>query len=155
MRPDRLRRVDELLRERPPMVQAPGELHDRVMFRVESVRPMRIAPAAARRSPGPSWLKVAACLALFTAAGVGLRDFLNEPAAPELPPVAIVKTSSPISPLPRIDPTRIDPTPLLSPARTITASLQQPLMNEAKSVIEDTKRAADFVVSCLPFTSAR
>ena len=154
MRSDRLRRVDELLRERPPMASAPGELHDRVMFRVESARPLRLAPAAAR-TPGPGWLKVAACLALFTATGVGVRDLLNEPAAPELPPVAIVKTSSPISPLPRIDPTRIDPTPLLSPARTITASLQQPLMNEAKSVIEDTKRAADFVVSCLPFTSAR
>jgi hypothetical protein len=122
------------------------------MLHVMGSRGLRAAPPRARQHAGPGWLKVAASLALLTVTAVALRDQLIDQPAPAAPAQPVIARATPV----RSAPARVETMPLIgSAARTITASLQQPLMDEAQSVVEDTRRAADFVVSCLPFTSSR
>lgn len=129
-----------MLRERPPLRAAPRGLHDRVMLDVAAMQPER----PQRKQAGPGWVKVAACLALVSAGVWSLEGLLGENR--RTPMVQLTAASEPVR-------TGAERVPVRMPtARTISTSLERPLMNEAQSVLDDTRRAADFVVSCLPFT---
>ncbi len=125
------------------MRAAPNGLHGRVMIEVIHTRPA----AKSAGSVGAGWLKVAACLALLGGAAWSVETW-TEWTEHALEHSARSEATGPHGL------GWADPAPALIPsARTISVSLQQPLMNEAQSVLDDTRRAADFVVSCLPFTA--
>jgi hypothetical protein len=134
--------VEQKLRTPPPMAPAPARLHARVMAQIAAAkrpeagigRPVQLIRFA---------LPAAACIAAAAAAALYFAS-LPVP-APVHPPIAQADRAAITS--------VVDPTPLILPAAQFLAnSLDQHLADEAQSVLEDTRKAADFVVSCLPFT---
>jgi hypothetical protein len=128
----------------PALVPAPSRLHARVMARIEGLsaqthpaRSLNIARFA---------LPAAACIASASAAAL-LLSRPNVPAAPQQTIAQGVRAPA--------DPASIamvDPAPIFFPAaQFLAASLDEHIANEARSVLDDTRAAADFVVSCLPF----
>jgi hypothetical protein len=133
---ERLDQIDEMLRDSAPVRPAPAGLRAGVMSAIFEER------SAPRRAPVFSRAALAAAAAIAVAGGVLLMRPAAAPiAAPLVPPNTVAAAP------------QLDPTPALLPAvRFVATSLDEPIARETESVLEDTRRAADFVVSCLPFT---
>lgn len=133
-----LGRLDELLASPPPMAPAPVGLHARVMAQIRDGRAIRRGFRLARVG---IYTGLAAALALGAIIG------LQTPPAPA-PAPAGVSAAAPAVPFP------LDPTPALGPVtRFVAGSLDAPVRGQINSLLDDTRRARDLVVSCLPFSA--
>jgi hypothetical protein len=94
------------------------------------------APAQAQRFAA-GWLWGAAAACALVAATLGLRSALSRPPATPSAPIASLNTSVPLEPSGMI--------------RLVTGSVDKPLMDQADLMINDTKRATQAVVRCVPF----
>jgi hypothetical protein len=132
--------VDRELSRGPALRPTPAGLRARIMEGVAATAP---APREHRT------MRIAGPLAI--AASLGLAALLwtsgnATPAAPEVPAIEAVPMAANFTPA-------LDPVPIIRPAAAfVVETFERPLVKEGRFMLEDTRRAADFVVSCLPFT---
>ena len=139
MNPIETDRVDQLLASPPPMAPAPPGLHSGVMERI----------AQARSTPARAWrIGPIGLVGLAAAFAFGAVVALRTPPAPSTPPKPVANLAS----TPAAVPFPLDPTPALAPVtRFVAGSLNAPVRGQIDSLLDDTRRARDLVVSCLPF----
>jgi hypothetical protein len=86
--------------------------------------------------------------ALGAAAAVALGAFLALRSPPAPPRAPVVASAEPLT-------FPIDPRPALAPVtRFVAGSLDAPVRDQIEGLLDETRRARDLVVSCLPFSKS-
>jgi hypothetical protein len=127
-------RIEQLLRDQAPVARmpAPPGLARRVMDRVTTSPPA---------SAAPSWRPLFLVLPTSLAAAAALAFYLLPSPVQPPPGASTLAIGIPLDPGPAIRPV----------ARFVTDSIDQPLRDQATALVRDTRRAAQFVVDCIPF----